>query len=446
MSLKAVRHAKQRLAPDPRNLHWANDTNKFGFKMMEKMGWSQGKGLGANEDGVQEHVKVRLKEDKIGVGATKKSINNWLGNTDAFSKLLEDLNQRVEDESQGKSSDNSNESESEESESEKDKKKSSRKSKKDAKEKKSKKEKKEKKEKKSKKSKDSTDDDSDEKSKDDKVCITAAISGRKASRHKYLKNKHAAIQNADRLNEILGIKSETASPATSGMSTPVVEEPMAATDIFAARMQQNNFKTNSDVEEEPARPTFGGLGFATSAGLGSSGYSKSGLRGLGFVKATVSVMPATIETKSEEIVIESISDAVPVNFKDDMKNKKEKKEKKNKKERKEKKEKKEKKNNEDKESSKKDKKRKADEFSSVADRTETCQRVLTTSTMFEIPPAIPVAKAAHEAVVKNGNEVSPSVDVLIYLRWRAISFNCSYVAKYIIEYGLYLVMSLVLPD
>src|SRR5690349_4836719 len=31
------------------------DTNKFGFKMMEKMGWSQGKGLGAKEDGVQEH-------------------------------------------------------------------------------------------------------------------------------------------------------------------------------------------------------------------------------------------------------------------------------------------------------------------------------------------------------------------------------------------------------
>lgn len=26
MSLKAVRHAKQRLAPDPRNLHWANGT------------------------------------------------------------------------------------------------------------------------------------------------------------------------------------------------------------------------------------------------------------------------------------------------------------------------------------------------------------------------------------------------------------------------------------
>ena len=75
------------------------DTNKFGFKMMEKMGWSQGKGLGAKEDGVQEHVKVRLKENHLGVGATKKSSDNWLGNTDAFSRLLADLNERVEQDS-----------------------------------------------------------------------------------------------------------------------------------------------------------------------------------------------------------------------------------------------------------------------------------------------------------------------------------------------------------
>ncbi|KAF9359251.1 PIN2/TERF1-interacting telomerase inhibitor 1 [Mortierella sp. AD094] len=371
MSLKAVRHAKQRLAPDPRNLHWANDTNKFGFKMMEKMGWSQGKGLGANEDGAQEHVKVRLKENHLGVGATKKSIDNWLGNTDAFSKLLEDLNERVEKESQEKTSESSNGSESEKSDSEEDEKKSSKKSKKEAKEKKSKKEKKEKK---SKKSKKSSEEDSDDKSSEDKTCIAAAISGRKASRHKYLKNKHAAIQNAERLNEILGIKSETASPATSGMSTPVVQEPMTSTDIFAARMQQNSVKVSSDDNEEPPRPMFGGLGFATSAGIGSSGFNKTGLRGLGFVKATVSVMPATIETKVEEqVVVESTSEAASTTpeaqIKEDKKIKKEKKDKKDKEEKKEKKDKKEKKekkgkkDKEDKENSsiKKDKKRKAED-------------------------------------------------------------------------------------
>ncbi|KAG9068785.1 PIN2/TERF1-interacting telomerase inhibitor 1 [Linnemannia hyalina] len=357
MSLKAVRHAKQRLAPDPRNLHWANDTNKFGFKMMEKMGWSQGKGLGAKEDGVQEHVKVRLKENQLGVGATKKSSDNWLGNTDAFSRLLADLNERVEQDSKDNSADNSKENSDDEdnkdassdsdskekkskkeSKEKKNKKESKeKKSKKEGKEKKDKKDKKDKKEKKSKKSSKEND--------DDRTSIMAAINGRKASRHKYLRNKHAALQNSERLNEILGIKSETASPATSGMSTPVLEEPMTSTDIFAARMQQNNISsTTAKNDDEPARPMFGGLGFATSSGIGSTGYNGSGLRGLGFVKATVSVMPSTIETKVEETVV-VVSTPAPVapsvelsaseeSAKEDKKSKKESKEKKEKKEKK----------------------------------------------------------------------------------------------------------------
>ncbi|KAF9292227.1 PIN2/TERF1-interacting telomerase inhibitor 1 [Linnemannia elongata] len=358
MSLKAVRHAKQRLAPDPRNLHWANDTNKFGFKMMEKMGWSQGKGLGAKEDGVQEHVKVRLKENHLGVGATKKSSDNWLGNTDAFSRLLADLNERVEQESKDNSADNSkdnsddddNKDSSSDSDSKKEKKSKKeskeKKSKKESKEKKSKKEGKEKKEKRDKKDKkEKKSKKSSKENDDDKNSIMAAINGRKASRHKYLRNKHAALQNSERLNEILGIKSETASPATSGMSTPVLEEPMTSTDIFAARMQQNNATAKDD--DEPARPMFGGLGFATSSGIGSTGYNGSGLRGLGFVKATVSVMPSTIETKVEEtVVVESTlapaassveTSASEESAKEDKKSKKESKEKKEKKEKKDKK-------------------------------------------------------------------------------------------------------------
>ncbi|KAG0009562.1 hypothetical protein BGZ81_003314, partial [Podila clonocystis] len=152
------------------------------------------------------------------------------------------------------------------------------------------------------------------------------------SRHKYLRNKNAAFKSADRLNEILGIKSETASPATSGMSTPVLEEPMTSTDIFAARMQMNS-QNNSSDNDEPARPVFGGLGFATSSGVGSTGYNGSGLRGLGFVKATVSVMPATIETKVEEVVVEA-KPTEAESAKEDKKEKKEKTEKKDKKDKK----------------------------------------------------------------------------------------------------------------
>ena len=42
---------RQKWTLNPRGNLWSNDQDKFGQKLMEKMGWSQGKGLGANEDG-----------------------------------------------------------------------------------------------------------------------------------------------------------------------------------------------------------------------------------------------------------------------------------------------------------------------------------------------------------------------------------------------------------
>lgn len=117
MGLAGVKQ-KQRISADPNNLTWSNgkynrtnlvaflsvfsiwnvalDQSKFGFRMLMKMGWAPGKGLGVNEDGNQEHVKIRLKEDNLGLGANKKTSDNWLDNTDSFSRLLADLNARTE--------------------------------------------------------------------------------------------------------------------------------------------------------------------------------------------------------------------------------------------------------------------------------------------------------------------------------------------------------------
>ncbi|KAJ2040006.1 hypothetical protein H4S03_001335 [Coemansia sp. S3946] len=77
---------------DPRNTTWSSDKGRFGFKMLEKMGWSEGKGLGANEDGMKEHVKIKLKTNNFGIGADRKNIRNWLENADGFSELLSRLN------------------------------------------------------------------------------------------------------------------------------------------------------------------------------------------------------------------------------------------------------------------------------------------------------------------------------------------------------------------
>ena len=103
---------------------------------MAKMGWEEGRGLGAREDGVQSHVKVHLKNDQLGacmrvharnagrcsdnwapplalcslpsafvppllpsalcslgIGAKRTSNDNWLENVSAFDQLLSSLNQ-----------------------------------------------------------------------------------------------------------------------------------------------------------------------------------------------------------------------------------------------------------------------------------------------------------------------------------------------------------------
>ncbi len=88
---------KQRLGYDPQNTSWSNDTSKFGYKMLEKMGWKEGKGLGANEDGAHEHVKVKFKQDALGVGADARSIDNWMENAFAFDDILKNLNAKQDD-------------------------------------------------------------------------------------------------------------------------------------------------------------------------------------------------------------------------------------------------------------------------------------------------------------------------------------------------------------
>ena len=44
----------------------AADTDRFGFKMLEKMGWSEGNGLGAKGNGMTRHVKVARKANALG--------------------------------------------------------------------------------------------------------------------------------------------------------------------------------------------------------------------------------------------------------------------------------------------------------------------------------------------------------------------------------------------
>ena len=52
---------RQKWTLNPRGNLWANDESKFGQKLMEKMGWEKGKGLGAKENGRVEVYTLILR-------------------------------------------------------------------------------------------------------------------------------------------------------------------------------------------------------------------------------------------------------------------------------------------------------------------------------------------------------------------------------------------------
>ncbi|XP_067273174.1 PIN2/TERF1-interacting telomerase inhibitor 1 [Pseudorasbora parva] len=92
MSMLAEPRRKQKWSVDPRNSAWSNDESKFGQKMLERMGWAKGKGLGKTEQGSTENIKVKVKNNKMGLGTAVNNEDNWIAHQDDFNQLLADLN------------------------------------------------------------------------------------------------------------------------------------------------------------------------------------------------------------------------------------------------------------------------------------------------------------------------------------------------------------------
>lgn len=76
---------------NPRGTLWANDDNKFGQKLMEKMGWSKGSGLGREQQGIKEHLTVKFKDDNKGIGFAG-SDDEWIKHYEGFESVLANLN------------------------------------------------------------------------------------------------------------------------------------------------------------------------------------------------------------------------------------------------------------------------------------------------------------------------------------------------------------------
>ncbi|CAO4363848.1 unnamed protein product [Caenorhabditis nigoni] len=99
MSILAEPKRKQKISVDPQNLTWKNDDQKFSKKLMEKMGWSEGDGLGRNRQGNQDAVKLRANTSGRGLGADKLADydSTWISHHDDFADLLAALNKNKEE-------------------------------------------------------------------------------------------------------------------------------------------------------------------------------------------------------------------------------------------------------------------------------------------------------------------------------------------------------------
>ena len=58
--------------------------SKFGLKMMEKMGWNKGTGLGKNQDGMLDCIQIERRDEGQALGAESDRADSKFKWNDAF--------------------------------------------------------------------------------------------------------------------------------------------------------------------------------------------------------------------------------------------------------------------------------------------------------------------------------------------------------------------------
>ncbi|XP_039484545.1 G patch domain-containing protein 4 isoform X1 [Drosophila santomea] len=91
MAMLAEPRRRKRYNLCPRGKALYEDENRFGTKMLEKMGWTKGSGLGANLSGEKDFVRIRFKNDAEGLGFEQRD-DQWTVHEDGFNGLLKSLN------------------------------------------------------------------------------------------------------------------------------------------------------------------------------------------------------------------------------------------------------------------------------------------------------------------------------------------------------------------
>jgi Pin2-interacting protein X1 len=69
--------------------HVSAPTSEFAKRQLEKMGWSEGTGLGKKRDGVTSHIQVKRRKDNLGLGGSDKpAVVEALGDSEWWKDSL----------------------------------------------------------------------------------------------------------------------------------------------------------------------------------------------------------------------------------------------------------------------------------------------------------------------------------------------------------------------
>eukprot|EP01103_Thecamoeba_quadrilineata_P004264 TRINITY_DN13971_c0_g1_i1.p1 TRINITY_DN13971_c0_g1~~TRINITY_DN13971_c0_g1_i1.p1 ORF type:complete len:244 (-),score=67.77 TRINITY_DN13971_c0_g1_i1:24-722(-) len=79
------------------NSAWRDDKSRFGYRMLQNMGWSEGKGLGVTEQGMTAHLSQTKKITMAGVGADANNSRDWQQSTFDFDQVLTKLSGKSDD-------------------------------------------------------------------------------------------------------------------------------------------------------------------------------------------------------------------------------------------------------------------------------------------------------------------------------------------------------------
>ncbi|RNF26741.1 Pin2-interacting protein X1 [Trypanosoma conorhini] len=83
------------MCDDPNGTRWSRSANNIGKSMLKRSGWTEGSGLGRNQEGVTSHIKTRRKDGVMGVGYEGGVQEAWSTQSVGFADVLSRIKSAV---------------------------------------------------------------------------------------------------------------------------------------------------------------------------------------------------------------------------------------------------------------------------------------------------------------------------------------------------------------